>query len=289
MLDETRARHRPGGHSLLPGVGGFCAPVFDAQGRLAMGLVVLGSVATLDTAWDTPPLALLACAQQLSRDLGTPPPPERPRCAAHRRPRLRRQKGVAGPDRGRPGRALAGAGRTGQPVARPGKGHSAMDTLTDPSAVASTPPGTESPAAQAAPEPVNTSTVRWIALPPPPPPPPPKPKPVVRKPPPPSLSSAIEALGEPIAPLPVEDMIEDILESTDPQTRSKRRHQTTPPPPHPKPQPKPSPPDSAVATAPPAPTSHGPGSARRQPAGQCLAVVRRQRPRPRASTIPPAA
>lgn len=58
-------------HSLLPGVGGFCAPVFDAQGRLAMGLVVLGSVATLDTAWNSVPArALLACAQQLSRDLG---------------------------------------------------------------------------------------------------------------------------------------------------------------------------------------------------------------------------
>lgn len=61
-------------HSLLPGVGGFCAPVFDAQGRLALGLVVLGSVATLDTAWDSAPArALLDCAQQLSRDLGHAP------------------------------------------------------------------------------------------------------------------------------------------------------------------------------------------------------------------------
>ena len=58
-------------HSLLPGVGGFCAPVFDAQGRLALGLVVLGSVATLDTGWHgAPATALLACARQLSTDQG---------------------------------------------------------------------------------------------------------------------------------------------------------------------------------------------------------------------------
>lgn len=61
-------------HSLLPGVGGFCAPVFDTQGHLALGLVVLGSVATLDTDWDSGPArALLACAQQLSADLGHSP------------------------------------------------------------------------------------------------------------------------------------------------------------------------------------------------------------------------
>jgi DNA-binding IclR family transcriptional regulator len=58
-------------HSLLPGVAGFCAPVFDAQGRLALGLVVLGSVSTLDTAWHgAPASALLRCARQLSSDLG---------------------------------------------------------------------------------------------------------------------------------------------------------------------------------------------------------------------------
>ena len=72
MLDETRQHGMARVvHSLLPGVGGFCAPVFDAQGRLAMGLVVLGSVVTLDTAWTSAPArALLACAQQLSSDLG---------------------------------------------------------------------------------------------------------------------------------------------------------------------------------------------------------------------------
>ena len=72
MLQETRSRGLGRVvHSLLPGVGGFCAPVFDAQGRLAMGLVLLGSVATLDTAWDgAPAQALLACAHQLATDIG---------------------------------------------------------------------------------------------------------------------------------------------------------------------------------------------------------------------------
>ena len=72
MLDDTR-RHGMGRvmHSLLPGVGGFCAPVFDAQGRLALGMVVLGSVATLDTHHHgAPATALLRCARQLSTDLG---------------------------------------------------------------------------------------------------------------------------------------------------------------------------------------------------------------------------
>lgn len=72
LLQETRSRGLGRVvHSLLPGVGGFCAPVFDAQGRLALGLVLLGSVATLDTAWDgAPARALLACAQQLAADIG---------------------------------------------------------------------------------------------------------------------------------------------------------------------------------------------------------------------------
>jgi DNA-binding IclR family transcriptional regulator len=72
LLQETR-RQGLGRvvHSLLPGVGGFCAPVYDAQGRLALGLVVLGSVATLDTGWDgAPATALQRCAKQLSADLG---------------------------------------------------------------------------------------------------------------------------------------------------------------------------------------------------------------------------
>lgn len=75
LLDETRQRGLARVvHSLLPGVGGFCAPVFDAQGHLTLGLVVLGSVATLDTEWSgAPAQAVLASARQLSADLGHRP------------------------------------------------------------------------------------------------------------------------------------------------------------------------------------------------------------------------
>lgn len=80
LLEDTRRRGLARVvHSLLPGVGGFCAPVFDAQARLALGLVVLGSVATLDTDWEgAPATALLRCARQLSADLGHRPAPSSP-------------------------------------------------------------------------------------------------------------------------------------------------------------------------------------------------------------------
>ncbi|MEY2953763.1 MAG: hypothetical protein RLZZ401_1850 [Pseudomonadota bacterium] len=58
-------------NSLAPGIVGFCAPVFDADAHLALGMVVLGSAATLSSDWDSPAaLALKACARQLSTDLG---------------------------------------------------------------------------------------------------------------------------------------------------------------------------------------------------------------------------
>jgi len=57
--------------SLLPGVAGFCAPVFDFDGHLVLGMVAMGSAASFDTAWDgsvaTP---LLTAARQLSAELG---------------------------------------------------------------------------------------------------------------------------------------------------------------------------------------------------------------------------
>ena len=59
--------------TLLPGIAGFCAPVFDSDRRMVMGIVALGAAATLDTRWGgavETPLRLLA--QQLSRDLGCP-------------------------------------------------------------------------------------------------------------------------------------------------------------------------------------------------------------------------
>ena len=58
-------------NTLLPGVGGFCAPVFDADGHMVLGKVALGSLSTFDADWRgavaTP---LKAAARQLSTDLG---------------------------------------------------------------------------------------------------------------------------------------------------------------------------------------------------------------------------
>jgi DNA-binding IclR family transcriptional regulator len=57
--------------TLLPGIVGFCAPVFDADGHIVMGVTTLGSVATFDPNWggaiDRP---LREAATRLSADLG---------------------------------------------------------------------------------------------------------------------------------------------------------------------------------------------------------------------------
>ena len=57
--------------TLLPGIVAFCAPVFDADGHLVLGITTLGPAATFDPDWDgavaTP---LRAAARQLSADLG---------------------------------------------------------------------------------------------------------------------------------------------------------------------------------------------------------------------------
>ena len=72
LLDEAR-QHGVGRvvNTLLPGVGGFCAPVFDADGHMVLGMVALGSLSSFDTDWGgkvaTP---LKAAARQLSSDLG---------------------------------------------------------------------------------------------------------------------------------------------------------------------------------------------------------------------------
>ncbi|MBC7649027.1 MAG: IclR family transcriptional regulator [Vitreoscilla sp.] len=72
LLDEAR-KHGVGRvvNTLLPGVGGFCAPVFDADGHMVLGMVALGSLSTFDAEWRgavaTP---LRAAARQLSSDLG---------------------------------------------------------------------------------------------------------------------------------------------------------------------------------------------------------------------------
>ena len=56
---------------LLPGIASFCAPVFDADGHLALGIVALGPTAGFDTAWDgAVATALREAAARLSGDLG---------------------------------------------------------------------------------------------------------------------------------------------------------------------------------------------------------------------------
>ena len=72
MLDEVRQRGVARVlDTLLPGIVGFCAPVFDSDGHIALGIVALGPTGTFDSQWggavDTP---LRAAAAQLSSDLG---------------------------------------------------------------------------------------------------------------------------------------------------------------------------------------------------------------------------
>jgi DNA-binding IclR family transcriptional regulator len=72
MLDEVRQRGSARVvDTLLPGIVGFCAPVFDSDGHIALGMVALGPTGTFDPEWngavDRP---LRAAASQLSSDLG---------------------------------------------------------------------------------------------------------------------------------------------------------------------------------------------------------------------------
>ena len=72
LLDEVRRRGVARVvDTLLPGIVAFCAPVFDADGHIAVGIVTLGPTGTFDASWggavDKP---LRAWAKQLSSDLG---------------------------------------------------------------------------------------------------------------------------------------------------------------------------------------------------------------------------
>jgi DNA-binding IclR family transcriptional regulator len=75
MVEETRQQGLGRAvNVLLPGISGFCAPVFDADGHLALGVVALGSSATLETDWQGPiAQALRTFSSQLSADLGWRP------------------------------------------------------------------------------------------------------------------------------------------------------------------------------------------------------------------------
>ena len=75
MLDEVRARGAARVVDvLLPGIVGFCVPVFDADGHMAVGIVALGPTGSFDPAWDgAVDRPLRAAAGQLSSDLGYRP------------------------------------------------------------------------------------------------------------------------------------------------------------------------------------------------------------------------
>ena len=63
-------------NTLLPGIAGFCAPVFDCDGHMVLGVVALGSTATFDVRWDgAVAKALREAARRLSSDLGHSHPP----------------------------------------------------------------------------------------------------------------------------------------------------------------------------------------------------------------------
>jgi DNA-binding IclR family transcriptional regulator len=72
MLEEVRKRGAARViDTLLPGIVGFCVPVFDADRHMVLGIVALGSSATVDSNWDGAVHApLREAAAQLSADLG---------------------------------------------------------------------------------------------------------------------------------------------------------------------------------------------------------------------------
>jgi DNA-binding IclR family transcriptional regulator len=72
LLDDVRQRGVARVvDTLLPGIVGFCAPVFDADGHIALGIVALGPTGTFDPAWGgAVERPLRAMAKQLSSDLG---------------------------------------------------------------------------------------------------------------------------------------------------------------------------------------------------------------------------
>lgn len=74
LLEEVRERRMARVvDTLLPGIVAFCAPVFDADGHIVLGIVALGPAGTFDPAWGgAVEKPLRAAAKQLSSDLGWP-------------------------------------------------------------------------------------------------------------------------------------------------------------------------------------------------------------------------
>jgi len=72
LLDEVRLRGAARVvDTLLPGMVGFCAPVFDSDAHIVLGMVALGPTGVFDPAWGgTVDQPLRAAAGRLSSDLG---------------------------------------------------------------------------------------------------------------------------------------------------------------------------------------------------------------------------
>jgi DNA-binding IclR family transcriptional regulator len=59
LLDDVRQRGAARVvDTLLPGIVAFCAPVFDSDGHMALGMVALGPVGTFDPVWAAPSTGL---------------------------------------------------------------------------------------------------------------------------------------------------------------------------------------------------------------------------------------
>jgi DNA-binding IclR family transcriptional regulator len=62
----SRARGQP-----IPGIDALCAPVFDSEGHIVLGILVMGPSATFDSNWDGAiAKALHQCSQEVSRRIG---------------------------------------------------------------------------------------------------------------------------------------------------------------------------------------------------------------------------
>lgn len=62
----SRTRGQP-----IPGIDAMCAPVFDAQGHIALAILAMGPTSTFDSNWDgVVAKALKRCAAEVSRRIG---------------------------------------------------------------------------------------------------------------------------------------------------------------------------------------------------------------------------
>jgi DNA-binding IclR family transcriptional regulator len=62
----SRTRGQP-----IPGIDAMCAPVFDSEGHIVLGILVMGTSATFDSTWDGEiAKALQQCAREVSRRIG---------------------------------------------------------------------------------------------------------------------------------------------------------------------------------------------------------------------------